>query len=107
MENIFVLLISEQTIPNVLFVKEMENQKIKPDKLIFITTNDMERREKSKYIMETLNISEDKVKKIILEDEYNILDIEKELEKEIERKENIKYILNFVGGIKNYVNSCI
>ncbi|MGC8729532.1 MAG: hypothetical protein ACP5SD_09740, partial [Elusimicrobiales bacterium] len=60
--KILISLISDQQIPNVLFIKE-----INPDRNIFVTTNAMENKRQSDKIINTLNITN--VEKIVVNEE--------------------------------------
>jgi hypothetical protein len=95
MKKIIVSLVSQQTIPNVLFIKEMEDA----DQYLFITTKEMEVQEISKRIIESCN---DKIQevKIIEVDEYNLKDFESKIEAQIEVFPNTEVFLNITGGTK-------
>ena len=51
MKKVLVSLVSDQTIPNILAIHHF-----RPDGLLFITTEEMEKRGKFKAIMETLRM---------------------------------------------------
>jgi hypothetical protein len=100
--KVLISLISEQQIPNVLFIKQIE-----PDYNIFVTTEQMEKIKQSDKIINTLRLDNDNVTKIIVDSE-NIKEIIKKCKDEIEKinnkiKElglNGEFILNITGGTK-------
>lgn len=97
-KKILVSLISDQTIPNILAIHHFN-----PDELLFITTEEMERKEKIKAIMDTLSELKreyyGKESKIIVRED-SILDCHKKIEKWIEGKEDSEFIINLTGGTK-------
>jgi hypothetical protein len=102
METILVSLISEQTIPNVLFIKEIQNS-INVDYYFFITTEEMEREEsgnRRKWILKSCNISDEIQDYITVlpEDKNNI---QKKLLERIKLfKSYDKILVNITGGTK-------
>lgn len=96
MSNIHVCLISDQTIPNILSVAHF-----KPDEVLFISTEEMEDKNKSKHIVETLkllnfNLPIDLIK--VTGD--SISDCRTKLEKWIKGKEDNTFTVNLTGGTK-------
>ena len=69
MFNIAILLVSEQTLPNCIFVKELGQRAIDIDKYIFISTKKMEEQERSKWIKLSLDLNEKKCETWIVEAE--------------------------------------
>lgn len=94
MSKILVSLVSEQTIPNLLFIKEIQDV----EKYLFISTEVMENNHKTQNIIESAEIPNDKCHTILVEPN-NMDDILKKLE-EIEIKEGDKIYLNITGGTK-------
>jgi hypothetical protein len=92
--KILINLISEQQIPNILFIKENPNV----DKYIFITTEKMQSEKQVAKITNTLNIPEQKIEEIKVNQE-DYFDI-------IEKLKSIKYdgtdeiLVNITGGNK-------
>lgn len=98
MPNIHVCLISDQTIPNILSIAHF-----KPDEVLFISTEEMEKKEKnkSKHVVETLqllnlNLRTDLIK--VKED--SISDCRTKLESWIKGKEDNTFTVNLTGGTK-------
>jgi hypothetical protein len=87
MKKILVSLVSEQTIPNVLGVHYY-----KPDELLFITTEDMENKNKVSSILKTLN------KLGITENEAKLKNYQEESER---RKELSNWIVKNYNDLKN------
>lgn len=57
-ETILVNLVSEQTIPNVQFIKWYFNKKQMPMKILLVSTKEMEQKEKSLFIKNALHFSD-------------------------------------------------
>ena len=102
MSNVLISLVSEQTIPNVLFIREMEN-KLEKDigKYLFISTKTMENKGKTNFIIQGSHIDKSKTEIIeVVED--SVEDISSKLNKwfakEISDEDNI--IVNLTGGTK-------
>ncbi|NLH40179.1 MAG: DUF1887 family protein [Elusimicrobia bacterium] len=94
-----ISLISEQQIPNVLFIRH-----IKPDYNIFVTTQQMEKIKQSDKIINTLSLEEKKVRRIIVDSE-NISEIINSCIEEIKKlkdsiSEDVEFIINLTGGTK-------
>ena len=95
-KTLLVSLVSNQTIPNVQFIKELKNDN---SFFLFITTDDMEKEEKTDNIIRACNLNADKViKKIVnpfsIKDNYDRLD-------EILNYHNYdKLYVNVTGGTK-------
>lgn len=90
-----ISLISEQTLPNVLFAKE----KGAFDRYVFITTQEMENKQKTNSIIRSLELPSSTivVKKQVLED--SIQNIQDKI-KEIDFDDNEEIIINLTGGNK-------
>jgi hypothetical protein len=99
LKNILVSLVSDQTIPNILAIHHFQS-----DGLLFITTEEMEKRGKFKAIMETvrmlgLEYPEDRVQKLVVKED-SILDCHRKIEVWIAGKEDAEFIINFTCGTK-------
>jgi hypothetical protein len=96
MAKVLVSLVSEQTIPNVLFIREFIG---KVDKFLFITTSYMEKNDNNKidWILNSTNIDESLVERLVV-NESIVKETEDLLQKTI-NPEN-EYIVNLTGGTK-------
>lgn len=98
MSHVHVCLVSKQTIPNILGIYHF-----KPAEILFITTEDMENKNKVSSILKTLNRLElnynSRASKIIVQED-SILDCHKQIEKWIEGKENLEFVINLTCGTK-------
>jgi hypothetical protein len=99
MKTILVSLVSDQTIPNILAIHH-----VKPDELLFITTKDMEKKQKIQAILTTLNRLklpyEGNRSSSIIVQEDSILDCHQQLEQWIQGKEDAEFVVNLTGGTK-------
>ena len=95
MEPILVSIISDQTIPNLLIIKELAG---KYHGQIFISTKKMEEAGKSFWIEKAAGINPGTIQRIEV-DENNWTDINEKLTNFI-WPENSKYIINLTGGTK-------
>ena len=98
MNHIHVCLVSDQTIPNILGIHHFE-----PDELLFITTEDMERKNKVSAILKTLDRLGMKFEiypTSVTVREDSILDCHKKIDKWIEGKEDSEFIINLTCGTK-------
>jgi hypothetical protein len=96
MNRTIVSIISEQTVPNYIFIKEMMS---KGDKLMFISSKRFENR--ISWIQDALNVESDRIIPLLLsnpddEERWQLMSssIEKALDKET------KYLVNLTGGTK-------
>ena len=98
MKSILVSLVSEQTIPNILGIYHF-----KPDELLFITTDEMEKKGKVDTIIKTLrklNLDyKDKSHNLIVEED-SILDCHRKIDQWIEGREDSEFVVNLTGGTK-------
>lgn len=94
-KKIIVSLVSDQTVPNVLFIKE----KGPADFYYFISTEKMEKRGVSQNIINSLKLPEDK-KKIISVIEDSVKDIDEKLGSELELEDEDIHLVNITGGTK-------
>lgn len=102
MSNVLVSLVSDQTIPNVLFIKEMENELEKDvRKYLFVSTEAMEDKGKTDSNVQGSRIEKSKTERIkVVED--SIGDINSKLrefaKKNLSDEDNL--IINLTGGTK-------
>ncbi|ADR19522.1 Card1-like endonuclease domain-containing protein [Calditerrivibrio nitroreducens] len=97
-ENVLVSIVSDQTLPNILIIKELEQINFKL--FIFISTEEMERRGKTDTIVSTSKIDSRRVK-VVKVDQDNYLEILNKLNSIEEIKDkNIFYYLNITCGTK-------
>ncbi len=95
MKNLIVVILSDQTIPNVLFIKQFCKQK--EDEILFVSTLKM--REKAEWIKNTLNL-DNKIYTIEV-DSFDGRDIEEKLyQSEIEYDNFEAKYINITGGTK-------
>ena len=100
MKTILISLISDQTIPNLLAIDNFQ-----PDELLFLTTEAMEKKQKFRAIMETLQLlgrayPDCAVQKLVVQED-SILDCHHQLDRWIAGREGEdRYILNLTGGTK-------
>jgi len=95
MEKILVSLVSEQTIPNIEFIREMA---LEVDYFLFISTKKMEKNGQRKWILKTTKIQDSKILETIVVEEFSFEDIEEKLINTV--KEEYFYIVNLTGGTK-------
>jgi len=96
MANILVNIVSEQTIPNYLFIKEFQDI---ADAFLFISTKEMEKKNKTKVLCDTARIETNKIHKIII-DENELFLIKKKLDGLGWKNINNRYYVNITGGTK-------
>ena len=98
MTTILVSLISDQTIPNILAIEHF-----KPDELLFVTTEEMERKNKVPAIMSTLDRLglryADRSSKVIVQED-SILDCHRKMDSWIQEREDAEFIINLTCGTK-------
>jgi len=102
MARVLVSLLSDQSMPNIRFIKE--NQ-IGIDNFVFIGTNEMKRKNKLISYVKSLNISLAKTKEILV-DPFNISLIEEGLLNSDFNEED-EYIVNITGGTKPMSIACL
>jgi hypothetical protein len=92
--NLAVVLVSDQTIPNVVYLKNIENEW---DKILFVTTESMENKSKTDTILKIFDdVGYDK----ILVDENRLFDIYKKLSDYFSKNKFGEIIVNITGGTK-------
>jgi hypothetical protein len=92
MKTILVSLISDQTIPNLQFIKEKQ-----VDEYIFLTTTAMNNKGTLQWLYDASKIDPEKCSSIIVEP-YSYDNIEAELSKVVNDEDH--YIINLTGGTK-------
>ena len=95
MKKILVNLISDQTIPNVEFIKDFGS---KVDAYLFITSQSMENRGIRAWITDTCRIPKEKILEPVLVNEFSFKDIETKLNERVNDED--EYYLNLTGGTK-------
>ena len=100
--NLAVVLVSEQTIPNVVYLKNLLKYGESFDKVLLITTEKMENQGKSDTITKALgsDFFDNKKYDKSLIDENMLFDINKKLEEYFENNSFDKVFLNITGGTK-------
>jgi hypothetical protein len=93
MARVLVSLISKETMPNILFIKEMKDV----DQYLFISTQKMENPKRTEWIINSLKIPIEKVMDTVIVDEFSFDDIFKKLS--FINFDN-EYIINITGGTK-------
>jgi len=94
MAKILVSLISAQTIPNVLMIKELSVI----NRHIFISTELMEKKKNSDWVIQGSGIPEENVRKIVVIED-SLSDIEEKL-KTIKSEDEDEFYVNLTGGTK-------
>jgi hypothetical protein len=95
MKTILVSIISEQAVPNYLFIKEFYNS---VDRFLFISTEQMEKRDKTKFLCEALKIDKNKIIKTLITDDFLYQNLEKL--KKLNLPDDNTYLVNLTGGTK-------
>ena len=98
MKTILVSLISEQTIPNILAIHHF-----RPDELLFISTDAMEKKQKTRHILDTLEglaLDYRGQSKTVSVKEDSILDCHRKLDEWIPGREESEFIVNITCGTK-------
>ena len=98
MSHVHICLVSDQTIPNILGIYHF-----KPDTVFFITTKEMEKREKTTAIVETLKGMglnfEGRYKKIIVAED-SILDCHRKIDESVQDVQDSEFSVNLTNGTK-------
>lgn len=95
MKTHLINLVSKQTIPNILFIKEFPGL----DEFVFITTQKMENQQKTAAICKVSGLKDEKIKKIETEGE-SFNRVISDLSNEIPISTKDKYVVNLTGGTK-------
>ncbi|MCX7986296.1 MAG: DUF1887 family protein, partial [Bacteroidales bacterium] len=95
MSTFLVSIISEQSAPNFLFIKEFQNQ---VDKFLFLTTDAMEKLNKTKQICDAANIDKEKRIKTNINEDF----LEQSINKlgKLPLSSDNHYLVNLTGGTK-------
>lgn len=95
-QTILVSLVSDQTIPNVLFIRDHP----KADRYLFISTAAMEKKHSVQHIIKGSGGLIDNNYEIILVEEDSLVDFEKRLNQELKTEDGDHYLVNITGGTK-------
>jgi hypothetical protein len=95
MANLIVTLLSDQTIPNVQFIKEKSNEN---DFHLFVSTKQMNEKGVGNWIRNVCKIADDKIQ-VIEVDKFSLADIESKL-KSLTYSEYEHIFVNVTGGTK-------
>jgi hypothetical protein len=95
MSKVLVSLVSDQTIPNIEFIREMSSE---IDNFIFISTKGMEEKGNRQWILDTVDLEKSKLLEPVIVKEFSFEDIEKKLTQVINDEDT--YIVNLTGGTK-------
>lgn len=95
MSKVLVSLVSDQTIPNVEFIREMGHE---ADSFLFISTKGMEARGQRQWILNTVALDANRVLPPVVVDEFSFEDIEQKLANIITDEDT--YLVNLTGGTK-------
>ncbi len=93
MGKVLVSLVSDQTIPNIEFIHEMESE---IDDFLFVSTNKMEKNRQ--WILDTVKIDSKKILDSVIVDAFSFEDIENKLSEAVNDED--LYIVNLTGGTK-------
>ncbi len=97
-KTVLVSIVSDHTIPNILAIDQF-----KPDFLLFISTAEMENKNKTQAILNTLHKLgldyRDKYRTGIVKED-SLLDCERKIDEIVEGMEDYKFIVNLTGGTK-------
>ncbi|KAA6341695.1 hypothetical protein EZS27_010514 [termite gut metagenome] len=96
MKKLLVTLISDQTIPNVQFIKEKQDE---DTYFLFVSTQEMEKKGIKHWIINVCKIPDNKIIKTMVVDQFSLNDIESKLN-ELNYEEYEKLIVNITGGTK-------
>lgn len=98
MKNILVSLLSGQMIPNILLARELEMQGYPIDTHLVITTEQMQRENKTETYRNVLGIPENKLIKIVVKED-SIVDMKNQINPILDGK-NFHSMVNITGGTK-------
>ena len=96
--NLAVVLVSEQTIPNVVFLKNLRDSGERFDKVLFITTESMEKMGKCEIIKNTVGGDFDSDKKEV--NQNMLFDVKEQLSEFFKNEKFDKIFVNVTGGNK-------
>jgi len=95
MSVVLVSLVSDQTIPNIEFIREMGSE---IDNYLFISTKSMENIGNRQWILDTVSLEEDKLLDPVIVNPFSFEDIEAKLIQSINDEDT--YFVNLTGGTK-------
>lgn len=93
MSTILISLVSDQTTPNLLLIKEFQ-----VDKHIFVTTAEMDAKNKAEHLRQAAGLATEVVEKILVEAD-SLMDVEHKLEK-VRFRDDDHVLVNLTGGTK-------
>lgn len=96
MAKTIISILSDQLIPNVLFIKQLGSEE---DQHIFLSSKEMEEKHKSQILANTLHLKKDDYNTVII-DQNNPQEILEVLQQKISGASNEEYIVNITGGTK-------
>lgn len=91
-----ISILSDQLIPNVLFIKQMAGN---GDKHVFLSTEEMEKKHKSRILANTLGLRKDNYDLVVI-DQNNPQKISAVLEKKFPGNSCGEFVVNITGGTK-------
>lgn len=99
MKTIHVVLVSDQTVPNILAIHQHM-----PDELLFITTLEMEKKKKVEATLACLNAlaltwEDGKTHRVVVQED-SLLDAHRKLDEWIIGREEAEFTINLTGGTK-------
>lgn len=92
---ILVSIVSDQTLPNYLFIREFQEQ---VDRYLFISTEQMEQKGKTETICNAAGIDNNKILKVLVSD--NLLHEVQERLNNLNFSNDDQYLVNLTGGTK-------
>ena len=101
-DTLITLLISEQTVPNVQFLKWFFSRQKQTVDILFVSTEKMEEKKKSLNIINAMECSETHIAswKVIKVDENSIDDIDQKIDAILTEWQHESFIVNITGGTK-------
>lgn len=97
MQTVLVTIVSEQTIPNVLFIKEMQDS---VNAFLFISTKKMELQNKSRSIIEACGLNIENISTILIQQDSPFL-VKKTIESWLANmNDQATFLVNLTGGNK-------
>lgn len=101
-DTLITLLISDQTIQNVQFLKWYFRNNLQTIDLLFVSTEKMEEKQKSYCIQNTLDYTAKYIEKsnIICVKENSLSDVKEQISKQIASWNHKNYVANITGGTK-------
>lgn len=94
MSTLLISLISDQTTPNLLLIKEFPQV----DRHLFVTTPEMERKNQSEHLRQATGLAAEQIEKIQVEAD-SLDDVQQKLEK-VKFADDDHFLVNLTGGTK-------